>query len=33
MELDDTEIVEADDRELPDEDEVFKNQWADEGHG
>jgi len=33
IELDDTEIAEADGTELADEDEVFKNQWADEGPG
>lgn len=32
IELDDTAIVEADGMELPDnEEEVYKNQWLDEG--
>lgn len=31
IELDDTAIVEADGREYAEEDEVFKNQWVNEG--
>jgi hypothetical protein len=31
IELDDTEIAEADSLEVGEDDEVFKNQWVNEG--